>query len=224
VLSLAQSFGMTADSYWPLPGLRLRTSQLELRVPDEADLIALARLAEAGVHDPATQPFAVPWTDAAPVDRALSTMRYHWSCWGSWEPANWTLNLVAVSDSAVVGTIGLSARDFAVMREVGTGSWLGLAYQGRGFGTQMRAAVLALAFDGLGARFAKSSAFTFNAASLAVSARLGYADDGTDWRLIRGEPAEIRRLRLHRESWLAHRDIEVGISGLEPCLPFFGID
>ncbi len=215
---------MTKDAYWPLPGLRLRTSQLELRLPDESDLIALARLAEAGVHDPATQPFAVPWTDVAPVDRARGTMRYHWSCWGSWEPGNWTLNLVAACDAVVVGTIGLSARDFAVMREVRTGSWLGQEHQGRGFGTQMRAAVLALAFDGLGARFATSSAFAFNAASLAVSARLGYADDGTDRRLIRGKPADLKRLRLDREVWQAHREIEVTMAGLEPCLPFFGID
>ena len=214
---------MTSDQYWPLPGLRLRTDLLELRLPDETDLLELARLAEAGVHDPAMQPFAVPWSDAAPVARARATMRYHWSCWGSWEPADWTLNLVAVSDAAVVGTIGLAGRDFAVVREVSTGSWVGRAHQGRGFGAQMRAAVLALAFEGLAARSATSSAFTFNAASLAVSARLGYSDDGAERRLNRGQAAELRRLRLDREAWLAQRRIAVEISGLEPCLPFFGI-
>ena len=44
-------------------------------------------------------------------------------------------------------------------------SWLGRAFQGRGLGTEMRAAVLAFAFDGLCATAADSSAFLDNAAS-----------------------------------------------------------
>jgi RimJ/RimL family protein N-acetyltransferase len=58
-------------------------------------------------------------------------------------------------------------------------AWLGQSYQRRGVGTGMRAAVLQLAFAGLGAEYAISSAFIDNAASLAVSRKLGYADDGT---------------------------------------------
>jgi RimJ/RimL family protein N-acetyltransferase len=150
-------------------------------------------------------------------------MRYHWSCWGSWEPANWTLNLVVIRDGAVVGTQEMTAINFAALREVGTGSWLGLEYQGQGIGTAMRAAVLALAFEGLGAEFAISSAFAGNPASIAVSRKLGYAENGTDRYLIRGEPATSRRFRLDRTTWLANRSIEVSITGLEPCLPLFGL-
>jgi RimJ/RimL family protein N-acetyltransferase len=65
---------------------------------------------------------------------------------------------------------GLGGRDFAVLREVHTGSWLGRRYQGHGIGTQMRAAVLHLAFEGLGAQHAAFGAFEHNAASLGVSA------------------------------------------------------
>src|SRR5260370_31212693 len=122
-------------------------------------------------------------------------MQYHWSCLGSWSPAAWTLNLVAIAGGVVVGTQGIGARDFAVMREVSTGSWVGRRYQGQGIGTRMRAAVLTLAFDGLGAEFATSGAFEDNAASLAVSRKLGYRDDGLERRLIRGKPANLRRLR-----------------------------
>jgi RimJ/RimL family protein N-acetyltransferase len=215
---------MTVSQYWPLPGLRLRSDALELRLPEAGDLVALAQLAESGVHDPAVQPFAVPWTDADPTERARSTMRYHWSCWGSWEPAKWSLNLVADRGGVIVGTQGLNADDFAVMREVSTGSWVGLAYHRQGIGTAMRAAVLALAFDGLGAEFATSSAFAHNAASLAVSRKLGYRPDGTERRLIRGQPAELIRLRLDRHSWVANRAAIITISGLESCLPFFGLE
>jgi RimJ/RimL family protein N-acetyltransferase len=35
----------------------------------------------------------------------------------------------------VVGTQGLSGRDFAVLREVSTGSWIGRKHQGQGIGT-----------------------------------------------------------------------------------------
>ncbi len=219
--------------YWPLAGLRLRTrgrsGQLELRLPDAADLAALATLAEAGLHDPHVQPFSVPWTDVEPAERAQSVLQFHWACLASFRPEKWDLNLAVVRDGTVVGTQAVGAKDFAILREVGTGSWLGRPYQGQGIGTAMRAAALTLAFDGLGAEFALSAAFTDNPASLAVSGKLGYRDDGMKRQVIRGRPAELRRLRLGRADWLARRADsearfgEVMIEGLSPCLPLFGL-
>ena len=209
---------------WPLFGLRLRTPRLELRLPTPADLDALADLAAAGVHDEDTQPFTAAWTDAPPDQRALSTVQHHWSAWGSWKPAQWTLNLVAERDGTIVGTQGIRADDFAVLRGVGTGSWVGRDHQGQGVGTHMRAAVLYLAFAGLDALYATSGAREDNAASLAVSRKHGYADDGVDRVVIRGQAAVVRRLRLDRPTWEAHRRIPVEIDGLAPCLPHFGVD
>jgi len=110
-----------------------------------------------------------------------------------------------------------------VLREVHTGSWLGRRYQGHGIGTQMRAAVLHLAFEGLGAQHAASGAFEHNAASLGVSRKLGYRDDGIERHVVRGHPAVLQRLRLTRADWQAARSVPVEIRGLEPCLPFFGL-
>jgi RimJ/RimL family protein N-acetyltransferase len=211
------------SSWWPLADLRLQTPALELRWPSLDDLEALADLAAAGVHDPAVQPFMVAWTDASAEERARSTLQYHWSRWGSWQPSDWMLELVAVRDGAVVGSQGMGGRDFAVLREVHTGSWVGRRYQGQGIGTHMRAAVLHLAFEGLQARWAMSAAFEDNAASLGVSRKLGYRDDGTEWHLVRGRPALTRRLRLARADWQATRTVPVQIHGLEPCLPLFGL-
>jgi len=211
------------NQWWPLAGLRLATPRLELRMPTDDDLEDLASLAAAGVHDPQVQPFAVPWTDAAPADRARSTLQYHWSRLADWQPAKWALNLVVVLDSAVVGTQSMSAADFAVLREVATGSWLGQAHQGRGIGTEMRAAVLHLAFAGLGADYATSGAFTDNLASKGVSQKLGYSDDGVERLVRRGEAGTVLRLRLDRATWLARRTVPVTISGLEPCLTLFGL-
>jgi len=211
------------NEWWPLAGLRLTTPRLELRVPSDRELDELASLAAQGVHDPEVQPFSFPWTDASPADRARATLQYHWSQRGAWQPAKWSLDLVTFHDGIVVGTQGISATDFSTVREVGTGSWLGQAHHGRGIGTEMRAAVLHLAFAGLGARYATSGAFTDNIASQRVSRKLGYVDDGIERQVRRGQPAIMLRLRLDRETWEATRTVPVEIFGLEPCLAMFGL-
>jgi RimJ/RimL family protein N-acetyltransferase len=208
---------------WPLTGLRLHTPRLELRLPSDRDLADLARLAAAGIHDPLVQPFAVGWTDVPPAERARSVLQHYWRQLAEWTPDRWTLPLIVVHDGAVVGTQGTSGRDFGVLREVATGSWLGQAYQRRGIGTEMRAAVLHLAFAGLGAEYAVSSAFTDNTASLTVSRRLGYADDGIEQQVRRGQSAIVRRLRLDRSTWQATHRAPVSIEGVEACLPMLGL-
>jgi RimJ/RimL family protein N-acetyltransferase len=213
---------MIAD-IWPLFGLRLRTPRLELRVPDLDDLAALGQVAAAGVHDPAVQPFLVPWTDTDPETRARNTIQYQWAMWGQWSTQNWTLQFVTVAGGAVIGTQAIDGHDFAELREVGSGSWLGREHHGRGYGTEMRAAVLELAFAGLGAQFATSEAFEHNAASYGVSRKLGYLDDGIERHVVRGEPLVGRRVRLDRAGWAAHRSVPVTIDGLPPCLPMFGL-
>jgi len=208
--------------HWPLFGLRLRTPRLELRVPDLTDLAGLAEVAAAGVHDPAAMPFVVPWTDGSPGEIARNTLQFQWRAWGQWSPDDWSLNFVTVHEDRVIGTQALDARQFATLREVGTGSWLGRDHHGRGFGTEMRAAVLELAFGGLDAQWAVSEAFADNAASYGVSRKLGYADDGIARHVVRGAAVTGRRLRLDRAGWAAARTVDVRIEGLAPCLPLFG--
>lgn len=211
------------SSYWPVMGLRVRTPRLELRVPGDEELAALAGLAGRGVHDPAVQPFTVAWTDVDPGELPRRVLHWHWKCLADWTVDDWTLNLVVLLDGEVVGTQALAAKNFGVCAEVDTGSWLGLAHHGRGIGTEMRAAVLDLAFTGLGARSAVSGALADNAASYGVSAKLGYEPNGTEVHAVRGAPVTLRRLRLTRERWAAHRTVPVEITGLAESLPLFGI-
>lgn len=211
-------------SHWPLFDLRVRTERLELRIPTPGDLEALANFAADGVHDPDQMPFTTPWTDVEPEARARSVLQWAWRQWGALQPQDWNMDFAVLLDGRVVGTQGIGARQFAVLREVRTGSWLGRRHQGRGVGTEMRAAVLHLAFEGLGARHACSSAFEDNDASLGVSRKLGYLDDGLEWHARRGAPAATLRLRVDRERWAAHRSVDVRFEGLEPCLPFLGVD
>jgi RimJ/RimL family protein N-acetyltransferase len=209
--------------WWPLAGLRLRTPRLELRLPTEGDLDDLAALAALGVHDPLVQPFSFPWTDVSPVERARSTLQYQWTQWGLWKPEKWALELAVLRDGTVVGIQSMTAENFAVLREVHTGSWLGLAHHGQGIGTEMRAAILHLAFAGLSAQHAVSAAFSDNPASLGVSRKLGYRDDGIEHQVNRGRPAVVKRLRLDLAAWEATASVPVTIEGLAPCLPMFGL-
>jgi RimJ/RimL family protein N-acetyltransferase len=208
---------------WPLFGLRVRTPRLVLRYPDDHDVMALAELAAAGIHDPETMPFSVPWTDAPPSDLRRNTVQHYWLTRGEWSVNRWRLPMAVVHDGAVVGVQDLFATDFPVLRAVATGSWLGLGHQGRGIGTEMRAAILHLAFAGLGAEHAYSGAFDDNAASRAVSAKLGYEDDGRKQVVRRGQPAWLTGYRLARHRWEQQRRADIAIDGLDACAELFGL-
>ena len=86
----------------------------------------------------------------------------------------------------------------------------------------MRGAVLALAFDGLGAEVAESNAFLDNLASLG-------REPGARLQLERLRPARAggRRARDRavpddREAWAATPRPAVAIEGLDGCLDLFG--
>jgi RimJ/RimL family protein N-acetyltransferase len=204
---------------WPIAGLVLRTPRVELRPDDDAGLRELVGEAYAGVHPPEEMPFLSPWTDADPRYMGRGSLQYYWGQRASLASERWSLNFLVRSRGSgrVIGTQKLDGTDFAVIREVSSGSWLGLAHQGQGLGTEMRAAVLGLAFDHLDARTARSEAFTDNTASLTVSRRLGYRDDGSQAHVRRGAPAAMQRLLLDRDGWAAHRpDWTLEVSGLTP--------
>lgn len=209
--------------HFPLVGLRLTTPRLELRLPSNEELAALAELAADGVHDPEVMPFLTPWTDQPPAEVARSVIHHHWRVLGNWTPRDWALNLTVFHAGIVVGQQSISARDLAITRQVSTGSWLGQRHQGQGIGTEMRAAVLHLAFAGLGAQDAVSGAFEHNGASQAVSRKLGYQPDGVNRMTVRGALAVEHRVRLTRARWERHRGVPVTIDGLAPCLPLLGI-
>src|SRR5262249_7173652 len=134
----------------PLLGLRLVTERLELRLPDADEVVELAHLAEQGVHPPQEMPFFVPSTDRIRGPGCGEGFaESHGQQRESWSPAGWHLLLAVWAGGELIGSQGLDATDFVATRTAETGSWLGQRYQGRGFGTEMRAAMLELFFHGL---------------------------------------------------------------------------
>ncbi|GAY09172.1 GNAT family N-acetyltransferase [Pseudonocardia sp. N23] len=175
---------------WPLRHLVLRTPRLDLRPDDDSGLDDLVAVAHRGVHPPEQMPFHVPWTDADPRYLGRGMLQHFWQQRSVLAPENWALHFLVRVEGRVVGVQTLRGKEFAARRTVDSGSWLGMEVQGRGIGTEMRAAVLAFAFDHLGATRATSAAFADNGASLRVSDKLGYRRTGTATVVRRGEPFE----------------------------------
>ncbi|MFD1052936.1 GNAT family N-acetyltransferase [Terrabacter terrigena] len=190
----------TVADLLPALGLRVAAGPLELRGIDDDDLAVLADLAARGIHPADRMPFYHPWTDAEPDVLRTRFVQYHWRCRADFTPERWELNLGVWHEGTLVGTQGISTRDYLVTRTGETGSWLGLEHQGRGIGTAMRQAICAFAFDHLGAEEVTSGAFTDNPASLAVSRKVGYRPDGrTRLQRREGELAVNQRLVLRPE-------------------------
>jgi RimJ/RimL family protein N-acetyltransferase len=200
----------------PLQRVRLRTPRLELRLPTDEELEALFEVAAAGIHPPEEMPFGVAWTDELQHDAFVD---FHRAAWREWSPTKWMCNFVTFLDRRVIGTQAIGATDFARSRTVETGSWLGAQFQRRGFGTEQRAAVLELAFRGLGAHAATTGALFPNIASQRVSEKLGYRVVGTSELAPRGEPIPHYDYRLERAEWRS--PVPVEIDGLQPALHLF---
>ena len=209
---------------WPLFGLRLRTERMVLRLPSDDEIVELIALAQAGIHPPDEMPFGVAWSVVPSPEFERSFVQHHWAWRANWTPQLWELNLMAELDGVPIGSQSIGAEGFAIQRTVHTGSWLGRAYQGRGLGKEMRSAVLGFAFDGLGARYAETSAFLDNAASNAVSRALGYEENGRGTFAPQGVARDTQKFRMSEAVWRGRPRPPLAIEGLEPCLAFFGAD
>ncbi|MGN6377770.1 MAG: GNAT family N-acetyltransferase [Gaiellales bacterium] len=203
-----------------LERLVLRTPRLELRVAGIGEgLDELYEVALAGVHPPEEMPFAVPWTDGLDQPgRRQEYLDYHLDALAGIRADHWHVLFCIREGGAPIGIQGVEADRFAETREVSTGSWLGRLYQGRGLGTEMRAAVLELAFEHLGAQRATSGAIDGNVASRRVSDKLGYRQVGVSTVAPRGVDVGHADLELTRADWQAHRSIPVEVDGVTPEL------
>ncbi|MEJ7757075.1 MAG: hypothetical protein WKF83_12915 [Nocardioidaceae bacterium] len=148
----------------------------------------------------------------------------YWRARGSWRPESWVLSFGVFRDGDLLGYQGLGGRR---LREAPDGRLVvvpGRPGPGTWVGKQMRAAVLALAFGPLEARFAITSAWSDNHASLGASRKLGYVDNGITVQQRDGQAGEMVHLRLSRETWMASGWPEqVVVSGVDECLAFFGL-
>jgi len=122
-----------------------------------------------------------------------------------------------IADDEPIGMQDLIGDEFDSFGTVETSSWVSSDVRRRGIGTEMRSAILHLAFDGLGAKEAHSEAAVDNAGSNGISERLGYERNGTAWATHQGQPVLGQRWRLGRETWVARRRDDIEMSGVAEC-------
>ena len=215
----------TPLSAYPPLNVQVHTPRLSLLGATDELLERLVPTVRKGV---ATEP---PWPFDDPIslyednpEREWRWLRAVWSGRGRVSAGSWRLYFVVAIDGEPVGMQDLIGIDFATFGTVTTFSWLSPDVRGRGFGKEMRQAVLHLAFEGLRAREAGSDAFVDNGASNRVSEALGYVPNGVSWDTRRGEPAQIKCWRLTREQWAEQRRDDIELAAVADCLPVLGID
>lgn len=206
-----------AHPYWPLFDLSVRTPRVELRYPDDELISALVGVSLKGIHDPATMPFGVPWTDTPSPRLERESMQHHWRNRVEHTPESWRIPFAVLVDGQPVGIQAAHADKFAQLRIGETGSWLGMEFQGQGIGKEMRSAVLHFLFAGLDAIECRSGAWHDNPSSLGVSRAMGYAENGYEILMRRDVPDRQIRLVLTRETWEPSRRDDITIHGLEGC-------
>ena len=202
--------------------IRLTTPDVALRHLTEADLGTLAAI----LPDDAEQdPSLTSYPTLDPVrSRGVRLHQDYWRARGNWRPDSWALSFGVFRDGELIGYQGLEGEDFATLRTVESSSFLIPRVRGQGLGKQMRAAVLALAFGALDARFAITSAWSDNHASLGVSRALGYVDNGVAAHRRGDVAGEMTHLRLTRERWVRSGWADqVTVTGIDDCFSFFGL-
>jgi RimJ/RimL family protein N-acetyltransferase len=204
---------------YPLLGVRVSTPTLELHSATDELLDDLSGLVRSGKTHAEPAPYDDPMSfyEKDPDVRVAKWLRGVWRGRGHVEPDGWRLYFVVMVDGRPVGEQTVSGVDFATLGTVTTFSWLSADLRGRGLGREMRAAILHLAFDGLGAKEAASDAFVDNQGSNAVSRALGYEPNGTEWATRQGQPALLNRWRLTRDLWEQHRRDDIELHGVEAC-------
>jgi RimJ/RimL family protein N-acetyltransferase len=219
----ARSVRCVALPYPPFQ-VEVTTPRLRLLAATDDVLERLVPVVRDGVVQGDELPFDDPMSlyEQSPV-REWQWLKAVWRGRARTEPSWWRLYFAVELDGDLVGMQDLIADDFRTYRGVTTFSWLAPAARGGGVGREMRAAILQLAFAGLGASEAISEAFFDNAASNAVSRGLGYEENGTTWATRRGSPCELQRWKLPRAGWEARARPDIRLSGVDECLPFLGL-
>lgn len=171
------------ERVWPPFGLRLESPRLVLRLLRDADLPAYLAATTEPIAHTRSNPFSSPWNEGTPEQKAHASFAWLWECRSRMDQADLMLLfgvfLKTDAGEVLIGMQDVGARDFTLLHQVSTASWLVRAHQGKGLGREMREAVLLWAFDHLGAQAASSGAYAWNDASRAVSEKLGYRPNGT---------------------------------------------
>lgn len=212
-------------SMYPPFDVRVVTPRLELRGATDSLLERLSPAVRDGKADAEPAPFDDPLSlyEQDPDLRVRKWVQGIWRMRGSIEPDLWRLYFMVMLDEQPIGIQDLIGSQFPSFGTVVSFSWLSSDVRQRGLGTEMREAVLHLAFSGLNSKEAHSEASFDNDGSNHVSQRLGYQPNGTTWATRRGQQAQLQRWRLTRDEWQRQRRDDIELHGVDSCRATLGL-
>lgn len=223
---------LTLEEIYPPYALSITCGEVELRVLRDEDFPELVELIRGGVQTPGLpMPFnsawhEVPYSPGVPDAFPATSLTWWWSQRSAMSPERWNLALAVRHRGQIVGIQDVSAKAFPLRSTIETGSWLGIAHHGKGIGTLMRQLVVGFAFDELGAAVCESEYIGGNAASAAVSRKVGYVENGVHYLAQQQTdgPAcvEIFGVRVTPETYI-RPSAPVLVEGAENLRKFFGI-
>ena len=212
----------TVPAVLPLLALRVTAGPVELRGITDDLLGPIADLA-LDIHDPDFMPFFGPWSLTAAPDMPRVVAQYYWGLRSAFSPAKWSADFAVFYEGELVGVQGFATTGYLILRTGETGSWLGRRFQGKGIGTAMRQVICAFLIDHVDARRITSAAFADNPASLAVSRKTGYTDNGSEPFNRMGKPATLRRIVLEPANLVRYRH-ELTVEGAPAFRTSIGLD
>ena len=202
----------------------IKTPRLELRIPNEDEIVKLAELASGGVHKAGKEYYNADWLRVQfPNNKEILSLWIQKDL-KNWDIDNWSFLFAAFYQKTPIGMQHIFSKNFVKTRTFGTGVWLGLEYQGQGFATEMGQVVLYLGFEIFGAKEAYAGVWKKNKASLQLLNKLGYIYNGRYIELLNDKPEVNIRMRLTRDVWKKKRLNNIIVEGInKEFLELFGL-
>lgn len=224
VSTLNERYCRRMQRYPPLD-VKVTTPRIELRGATDELLERLAPVVRAGKAMSEPPPYDDPMSlyEDDPEVRERKWLQSIWRGRGSVTEDFWRLYFVVMLEGRPVGMQDLIGESFSTFGAVVTFSWLSSDVRRLGVGSEMRQAVLHLAFEGFGAVEATTEGFMDNPGSNGVSGSLGYQPNGVTWESRRGEPGLMQRWRLTRADWQKHRRDDIELHGVDACADVLGV-
>ncbi|GAA4888954.1 GNAT family N-acetyltransferase [Actinomycetospora straminea] len=202
---------------YPQFGLRVAHAGTVLLGPTDEELLELADLVAepGGVVEPGRSGELMGWPEDQGEVAARRFLEWAWRLREAPTPARWRAPLAILDGGRALGLAVLAHELDDPAGTVRTSSWLARAEQGRGLGRRVRLMLLELAFAHLGALRAVTGAAEGNAASRAVTGRLGYRETH---RVTGGDGVVEVHAAITPATWRRRRLPDVDVEGVDAFL------
>lgn len=200
--------------------IKIATTRLELRIPKNEEIQKLGKVLSEGIQKEGEPHFMdESHYKKSAEEHAKGLQEFVHKSINEWNKDNWHIPFAVFYEGKAIGLVTMFSHDFPIARGFGCSYWIGLAYQGKGLGTEAFQTVLSFGFDGLNAREAYAGAYSDNTASLKLMEKLGFIFNGEYWVARQGQAVKDKRMRLPREQW--KKPENVTIEGFESCKDLF---